>query len=209
MRYTGPKVKLCRREWINLFGTEKYDLSQNHRKVSGAWKRSKLSDYWVQLRKKQAAKRMFGITEKQFSSYYKKAVKLEWILWENMLRLLELRFDNVIFRSNFARTIMQSRQFVGHAHFNINGKKVNIPSYSVKVGDKIELREKMKDSPLYKVLIEEFREFAKKNKSGSITWTKWLEVNPDKLSITVARLPEKEDFDQTIDIQKIIEFYSK
>jgi len=209
MRYTGPKVKLCRREWINLFGTEKYDLSQNHRKPSGAWKRSKLSDFWVQLRKKQAAKRMFGITEKQFYSYYKKALKIEGILWENMFRFLELRFDNVIFRSNFARTIMQARQFVGHAHFNINGKKVNIASYSLKVGDKIELREKMKDSPLYKVLIEEFREFAKKNKAGSITWTKWLDVNPDKLSITVARLPEKEDFDQTIDIQKIIEFYSK
>lgn len=209
MRYTGPKLKLCRREGINLFGTEKYDLSQNHRKLAWGGKRSKLSDFWVQLRKKQAAKRMFGVTEKQFAAYYKKAVKMEGILWENMLRLLELRFDNIIFRSNFARTIMQARQFVGHAHFNINGKKVNIPSYSPKVGDKIELREKMKDSPLYKVLIEEFKEFSKKNKAWTITGAKWLEVNPDKLSITVTRLPEKEDFDQTIDIQKIIEFYSK
>lgn len=209
MRYTGPKVKLCRREGANLFGTEKYDLSQNHRKLSGWAKRAKLSDFWVQLRKKQAAKRMFGVTEKQFAAYYKKAVKMEWILWENMLRLLELRFDNIVFRSNFARTVMQARQFVGHAHYNINGKKVNIPSYSLKVGDKIELREKMKDSPLYKVLIEEFKEFAKKNKTWTLSGSKWLDVNPDKLSITITRLPEKEDFDQTIDIQKIIEFYSK
>lgn len=152
---------------------------------------------------------MYGLTEKQFASYYKKALKMQWILWENMLRLLELRFDNVIFKSNFARTAMQARQFVGHAHFNINGKKVNIASYAIKVGDVIELREKMKESPLYKSLIEEFREFAKKNKAWTITAAKWLDINTDKLTITVTRLPEKEDFDQTIDIQKIIEFYSK
>ncbi len=209
MRYTGPKMKLCRREALNLFGTEKYDLSQNHRKLLGSSRMQKISDFGLQLRKKQAAKRMYGVTEKQFASYYKKAIKMQWILWENMMRLLELRFDSVIFKSNFARTIMQARQFTGHAHFNVNGQKVNIPSYSIKVGDVIELREKMKESPLYKTLIEEFREFAKKNKAGTITGAKWLDINPDKLSITVTRLPEKEDFDQTIDIQKIIEFYSK
>lgn len=209
MRYTGPKLKLCRREGLNLFWTEKYDLSQNHRKLLGWSRMAKLSDFGLQLRKKQSAKRMFGLTEKQFVSYYKKAMKMDWILWENMLKLLELRLDNIVFRSNFARTIMQARQFVWHAHFNVNGKKVNISSYSVKVGDKIELREKMKDSPLYKTLIEEFKEFATKNKAGSITSSKWLDVNSDKLTITVIRAPEKEDFDQTIDIQKIIEFYSK
>lgn len=209
MRYTGPKLKLCRREGINLFWTEKYDLSKCHRKPMGWSRMSKLSDFGQQLRKKQWAKRMFGLTEKQFVSYYKKAMKVEWILWENMLRLLELRLDNVVFKSNFARTIMQARQFVWHAHFNVNWKKVNISSYSVKVWDKIELKEKMKDSQLYKTLIEEFKEFSSKNKSGSITGAKWLDVNPDKLTITISRLPEKEDFDQTIDIQKIIEFYSK
>lgn len=209
MRYTGPKLKLCRREGVNLFGTEKYDLSQNHRKLLGSSRMAKLSDFGLQLRKKQQAKRMYGLTEKQFASYYKKALKMEGILWENMLLLLEMRFDNAVFRSNFARTIMQARQFVGHAHFHVNGKKVNIPSYALKVGDKIELREKMKDSPLYKVLIEEFKEFATKNKQGSITGSKWLDVNAEKLTITVARVPQKEDFDQTIDVQKIIEFYSK
>ncbi|EKE25965.1 MAG: 30S ribosomal protein S4 [uncultured bacterium (gcode 4)] len=208
MRYTWPKLKLCRREWINLFWTEKYDLSKNHRKPMGKGL-GKLSDFGLQLRKKQAAKRMFGVTEKQFSSYYKKALKMSWILWENMLRLLELRFDNVVFKSNFARTIMQARQFTWHAHFLINGQKVDIPSYSLKVWDVIELREKLKESPIYKSLIEEFKEFMKTNKSWTITTAKWLDVNPDKLTITISRLPEKDDFDQTIDVQKIIEFYSK
>jgi small subunit ribosomal protein S4 len=104
---------------------------------------------------------------------------------------------------------MQARQFVGHAHFHVNGKKVNIPSYSVKIGDVISLREKMKESPLYKTLVMEFGEFVKKNSSGTITTAKWLEVDANKLTITVKSLPQKEDFDQVIDIQKIIEFYSK
>lgn len=209
MKYTWPKLKLCRREAINLFGTEKYDLSQNHRKLLGSSKMAKLSDFGLQLRKKQAAKRMFWLTEKQFASYYKKALKMKWVLWENMLQLLELRFDNIVHKSNFARTIMQARQFVNHAHFFVNWKKVNIPSYSLKVGDVIELREKMKESPIYKSLVEEFREFTKNNKQGQVTTTKWIEVDSDKLKITVSRLPQKEDFDQTIDVQKIIEFYSK
>lgn len=209
MKYTWPKLKLCRREALNLFGTEKYDLNQSHRKLLGSSRMSKLSDFWLQLRKKQAAKRMFGVTEKQFASYYKKALKMDGVLWENMMRLLETRFDNVVFKSNFARTIMQARQFVWHAHFNVNWQKVNIPSYQLKVWDKIELREKMKDSPLYKTLIEEFKEFIKKNKAGSLSSSKWLEIDADKISIVVKALPEKEDFDQSIDVQKIIEFYSK
>ena len=209
MKYTWPKLKLCRREATNLFGTEKYDLSQNHRKLLGSSRMGKLSDFGLQLRKKQAAKRIFGLTEKQFASYYKKALKMQGILWENMLQQLETRLDNVIFKSNFARTVMQARQFVNHAHFHVNGRKVNIPSYALKVGDKIELREKMKESPIYKALVEDFKEFKQKNKAGVVTWAKWLEVDADKLTIVVTQLPSKEDFDQTIDVQKIIEFYSK
>ena len=209
MKYNGPKLKLCRREGVNLFGTEKYDLSQNHRKLLGGGKFGKMSEFGLQLRKKQAAKRMYGLTEKQFSKYYNLATKMPGVLGDNMLKLLERRFDNVIFRSNFARTPMQARQFVGHAHFQINGQKVNIPSYLLKVGDVIELREKMKESPLYKTLIEEFKVFMEKNKQGSLSGAKWLEVDPVKLTIKVARLPENADFDQSIDIQKIIAFYSK
>ncbi len=206
MRYTGPKMKLCRREGYNLFGSEKYNLENNHRKVKRA---GKLSEFGLQLRKKQAAKRQFGLTEKQFSRYYKRAAATDNITGDAMLSLLETRFDNVIMRANFARTIMQARQCVGHAHFLINGKKVNIPSYEVKVGDVITLKERMKESALYKTLVEEFQAFASKNSTAQVSSTRWLTVDPKKLSITITALPEKGDFDQMIDVQRIVEFYSK
>ncbi|MFZ3232780.1 MAG: 30S ribosomal protein S4 [Patescibacteria group bacterium] len=208
MRYTGPKTKLCRREGINLFGSEKYDLSQNHRKPLTS-RFGKTSGFGLQLRKKQAAKRMFGLTERQFSNYYKKAVRMNGVLGENMLSLLERRLDNVVFKANFARTIMQGRQFVGHAHLLVNGKKVNIPSYQVSVGDVISIRERLKESPVYKTLVLELEEFVKTNTGGTVTAAKWLEVDAKKLTITIKSLPSKEDFDQVIDVQKIIEFYSK
>jgi len=122
--------------------------------------------------------------------------------------MLELRLDNVIFRSGFARTRMQARQFVSHEHFTLNGVKVSVPSISLKVGDTIELRTKLKESPLYKTLTEELEEFAK-NSKGSISSAKWIEVDIKNLKIKVTALPEKEDFDSIIDIQKIVEFYSK
>jgi len=207
MRYTWPKKKLCRREWINLFGTEKYDLDKGKR---APLRSRKSSEFGVQLRKKQLAKRMFGLSEKQFFSYYTKAQKSHaaGTTWEKMLRFLELRLDNVVFRSGFARTRMQSRQFVGHAHFTLNGVKVSIPSISLKIGDVIELRPKLKESPLYKSLLEDLAEFAKESK-GKVSSAKWIDVDTKNLKITVTALPEKEDFEQIIDIQKIVEFYSK
>lgn len=207
MRYTWPKKKLCRREWVNLFWTEKYDLSKWKR---GLLKSRKTSEFWTQLRKKQLAKRMFGLSEKQFAGYFTKAQKSKasGTTWEKMLRLLELRLDNVIYRANFARTRIQARQFASHAHFMVNWVKVTVPSISMKVWDVIELRERVKESPLYKWLVAEFTEFAKSNK-GKITNTKWIDVDAKKLKITITALPEKDDFEQIIDIQKIIEFYSK
>lgn len=206
MRYTGPKMKLCRREGYNLFGTEKYNLEDNHREVKRG---KKLSEFGVQLRKKQAAKRQYGVTEKQFSRYYKKAAKTSGVTGDQMITLLETRFDNVILRANFARTIMQARQCVGHAHFLVNGKKLNIPSYQVRIGDVITIKERLKESTLYKTLVEEFGDFAKKNETASVTSVRWLTVDPKKLSITMSALPEPSDFDKMIDIQRIVEFYSK
>ncbi len=208
MRYTWPKKKLCRREWVNLFGTEKYNI-QDSKKTFFKWGR-KLSEFWFQLRKKQLAKRMFWLSEKQFSSYFKKAQKSnwEWTTWEKMLRLIELRLDNVIFRANFARTRMQARQFVNHAHFTVNWVKVSIPSISLKEWDIICLRDKLKESPLYKSLLEELEEFSKQNK-GKVSGCKWIEIDSKNLKITVKSLPVKEDFEQIVDIQKIVEFYSK
>lgn len=208
MRYTGPKLKLCRREGVNLFGTEKYDLSTSNRKRLGG--RGKASGYSVQLRAKQTAKRMYALTERQFSRYYDRAGRQsEMVTGDAMLRLLETRLDAIIFRSNFARTIMQARQFVTHAHFIVNGKKSSIPSAELKVGDVITIRERLKESPLYKSLATEFQEFIKKNQEGAISHAKWLSVDPSSLSITVKALPERADFDQSIDVQRIIEFYSK
>jgi len=207
MRYTGPKKKLCRREGVNLFWTEKYDLNKWKR---GLLKTRKTSEFGTQLRKKQLAKRMYGLSEKQFASYFKKAQKSKapGTTWEKMLRFLELRLDNVIYRANFARTRAQARQFASHAHFKVNWVKVTIPSISLKVWDVIELRDRVKESPLYKSLETELAEFAKSNK-GKITTTKWIDVDVKNLKITVKALPEKDDFDPIIDIAKIVEFYSK
>lgn len=207
MRYTGPKKKLCRREGINLFWTEKYDLEKGNKSPIRS---RKTSEFGTQLRKKQLAKRMFGLSEKQFLSYFSKAQKSNSDLttWEKMLQLLELRLDNVIYRSWFARTRMQARQFVWHEHFTLNGVKVNIPSISLKIWDVIELRTKLKETTLYKSLFEELEEYAKESK-GKISSVKWIDVDIKNLKITVNNLPLKEDFDQVVDIQKIVEFYSK
>jgi len=207
MRYTWPKKKLCRREGINLFGTEKYDLEKSK---TGPLRSRKTSEYGAQLRKKQLAKRMFGLSEKQFLGYFKKAQKSkhEGTTWDKMLQLLELRLDNVIYRAGFARTRMQSRQFSSHAHYTVNGVKVTIPSISAKVGDVIALRPKLKESPLYKSLLEEFEAFAKDNK-GKVSNCSWVDVDSKALTITITALPTKDDYEQVIDIQKIVEFYSK
>ena len=199
-------MKLCRREGYNLFGTEKYNLEDNHRKVKRG---NKLSEFGVQLRKKQAAKRQYAVSEKQFSRYYQKAANTPGVTGDQMITLLETRFDNVILRANFARTIMQARQCVGHAHFLVNGKKLNIASYQVRVGDVITIKERLKESTLYKTLVEEFWDFSRKNETASVTSVRWLTVDPKKLSITMSALPEPSDFDKMIDIQRIVEFYSK
>jgi len=147
MRYTWPKKKLCRREGINLFGTEKYDLTKGKR---APMKTRKSSEFGTQLRKKQLAKRMFGLSEKQFASYFKKAQKSKaaGTTWEKMLSLLELRLDNVIYRANFARTRMQARQFISHAHFTVNNIKVTVPSISLKISGSVYFKPKFSKSDL-------------------------------------------------------------
>ena len=207
MRYIGPKKKLCRREGINLFGTEKYDLEKGKKSI---FKSRKTSEFGIQLRKKQTAKRMYWLSEKQFLWYFTKAQKSskEGTTGDKMLRLLELRLDNVVFRSGFARTRMQARQFVSHEHFMLNGIKVSIPSISLKVWDVIELRPKLKESTLYKSLLEDIAEFSKDSKN-KISSAKWIDVDMKNLKILIKDVPKEEDFERIIDIQKIVEFYSK
>ncbi len=208
MRYTGPKKKLCRREGKNLFGSEKYSVEGGKRKLLGK-NASRMGLYGQQLRAKQATKRMFGCSEKQFANYFKKAARMQGNTLANMQRLLETRLDVAVLKANFARTIMQARQFVSHAHFVVNGQKVDIPSYQVSVGDVIEVREKLKDTPLYRTLQTESEEFLKNNKSGKVSAVDWIDADPKAFKITIKRLPEAQDYDQSVDMKKIIEFYSK
>lgn len=208
MRYTGPKKKLCRREGKNLFGSEKYSLKDSKRKPLGK-NTGRMWLYGQQLREKQATKRMFGISERQFANYFKKANRMKGSTINNMQLLMETRLDVAILKANFARTIMQARQFVSHAHFIVNGSKVDIPSYQVSIGDVIEVREKLKDTPLYRTLQSESEEFLKNNTSGKVSGVSWIDADPKTFKIVIKRMPESADFDQSIDMPKIIEFYSK
>ena len=203
MRYTGPKAKACRRHRANLFGPSKYTkiLERRPGKPGFHGNRAtfgKASEYSVQLSEKQKARALFGISEKQFRNYFKKSSKLLGETGENLLRLLELRLDNVVYLSQFAITRMQSRQMVSHGHFRLNGRRINIPSIIVRPGDKIELTPKLKDSHLYSGL-EKLKDFS----------PKWLKVDLKKASIEVLSLPEKDELEKCIDSQLIVEFYSR
>ena len=204
-RYTGPSCRLCRREGQKLYlkGDRCYsDKCAVSRRQSvpgqhGA-RRSKLTGYGTQLREKQKVKRYYGLIEKQFRESYEKATKLPGITGENMLRLLELRFDSVVYRMGLASSRKEARQLVGHNHFTINGKKANIPSMSLKVGDVIEVKEKSKSSSKFKDLAEKAQ-----------TTPKWVESDYEKLNGKVIALPTREDVDLPIEEHLIIELYSK
>ena len=203
-RYTGPSCKLCRREGTKLYLKGERCLSDkcafNRRTAApgqhGAAKK-KLTEYGMQLREKQKAKRYYGVLEKQFHSYYEKADNQEGIAGENLLRLLERRLDNVVFRMGLAASHKEARQLVLHGHFTLNGHKANIPSILVKVGDVIAVKEE--DSSKLKELIENM---------GDTIAPKWLSVDKNG-SAKVVAMPERDDIDFEINEQLIIELYSK
>lgn len=203
MRYTGPKAKLCRRMGANLFGTEKYNkiLARRNYKpgVHGPKRRfGKRSEYAVQLDEKQKARIVFGVSEKQFRNYFKRASRKAGETGENLLRVLELRLDNVIYVSQFAVTRMQARQMVNHGHFELNGRRVDIPSIMVRPGDKIKLVSKLKSSSLYQDL-GDLKDYS----------PKWLNVDLKKGEVEILSYPEKDDLEKSIDPQLIVEFYSR
>lgn len=202
MRYTGPKARLCRAHRANLFGASKYTKILERRPgkpgMHGKGFFKKPSEYGVQLAEKQKARILFGISEKQFRNYFKKASKKQGETGQNLLRLLERRLDNVIYVSGFAVTRMQARQMVNHGHFMINGRRVDIPSILIKPGDKIELVSKMKKSPLYSGL-EKIKDYS----------PKWLKVDLKSISVEVLSLPEDDDLEKSINSQLIVEFYSR
>ena len=160
----------------------------------------KMSEYSSQLREKQKAKFIYGVLEKPFRNYFEKASRMRGQVGENLMILLESRLDNVIFRLGWARTRREARQIVGHRHVLVNGKIVNIPSYLIKAGDTVEIKEKAKSSERYKEIIE--------MTSGRIVPT-WLESDKENLKGAVKALPSREEIDVPVDELQIVELYSK
>ena len=174
-----------------------YDKKSRRKPSRGGRKKS---EYALQLREKQKAKFIYGVMEKPFRNYYKKADKKKGMTGENLMIMLESRLDNVIFRLAFARTRREARQIVDHKHVTVNGKVVNIPSYLVKAGDVIEIRESKKDSNRYKAILET---------TGGRIVPAWLEADQENLKGTVKALPTREEIDVPVDEMLIVELYSK
>ena len=191
-----PVLKRCRS--LNLdpiyLGIDK----KSNRKAKNAGR--KISEYGMQLREKQKAKFIYGVLEKPFRNYYKKAERQKGMTGENLMVMLELRLDNVIFRMGLARTRREARQIVDHKHVLVNGKCINIPSYLVKAGDVIEIREKSKSSARYKEILE--------STNGRLV-PEWLEADADALKGSVKSIPTREVIDVPVNEMLIVELYSK
>ena len=192
-----PIAKKCR-----SFGISPAVMGYGNKKSTrnpGGNRRKKVSEYGAQLKEKQKVKFVYGVQEKQFHKYYLKASNMKGITGENMLRLLELRLDNVVYRLGLAKTRRMARQVVGHGHIRVNGQKVDIPSYQVKVGDVITLRPRSAESEMFKVLRE----------GTTVLTPKWLSFDAPNLTGNVAALPVREDIDFDVAENMIVEYYSR
>lgn len=196
-RYTGPKWRINRRENATVVGNESWMKRQTLPGQHGI-SRSRPSTYAIQFREKQKIKRTYGMLEGQFRKFYAKALKSTGNTGVRLLQLLELRLDNVVYRMKFAQTRDQARQFVTHGHVMVNGKKLDIPSYMVKPGDKIELTKNIIGSEMYKL--------AQLNRKAEI-YPKWMEAS--KVSGEIKSEPVREDIDSSIREQFVIELYSR
>ena len=206
-RYTGPSCKLCRREKQKLFlkgskcHSEKCPLEKKNYPPGshGLNRRMKFSEYGVQLREKQKVKRIYGLLETQFHTYYEKANRQKGVTGENLIKLLERRLDNVVYRLGFAPSRKAARQIILHRHFLVNGKIVNIPSYLLNPGDVVSVREKSKK-------LDVIHESLRRAKDGVYNW---LSVDKASLSGSFNQLPEREDIPLNANEQLIVELYSK
>ena len=206
-RYTGPVCRLCRREGTKLFlkgdrctsGKCALDRRNTAPGQHGAANK-KMKEYGVQFREKQKTRRYYGVLEKQFVNYYEEAERTQGMTGENLLKLLERRLDNVVYRMGMAESRNEARQLVLHEHFSVNGKKVNVPSIIVRVGDEVKVMDNFRNSPKCKALAEAM---ATKNAP------KWLETNKENLSAKVVAIPERDDIDFPFNEQLIVELYSK
>ena len=206
-RYTGAVCRLCRREGQKLFlkgercYTDKCAIARRaYAPGQHGQSRKKPSEYGIQLREKQKARRYYGVLESQFEKYFEMASKQKGITGENLLRILESRLDNVVYRAGFATSRPEARQLVRHGHFTVNGRKVNIPSFLVKEDDVVTIKEKSRSSSKIKDVLE--------STEGKIN-SKWLDVNRDTLEAKVLSLATREDIDLPLEEHLIVELYSK
>ncbi|MGY6502764.1 MAG: 30S ribosomal protein S4 [Acidimicrobiales bacterium] len=203
-RYTGPKARVSRRLGANIWGTQGENKAMEKRPYppgehGRTRRRGNASEYLMQLQEKQKARFSYGLTERQFRNLYKEASRKEGVTGETMLRFLELRLDNVVYRAGWAATRPQARQFVNHGHVKVNGKRVDIPSYRVRKGDVIELKDKSREMI-------------------TVTWNidvlarstpPWLDAGDGGFQVTVRELPLREHIDVPVREQLIVELYSK
>lgn len=206
-RYTGPVCRLCRREGQKLFlkgercYSEKCSVGRRaYAPGQHGQGRKKASEYGMQLRAKQRARRYYGVNEVQFHHYFEMAERKVGVTGENLLRILESRLDNVVYRAGFASSRAEARQLVGHGHFTVNGIRVDIASYLLKAGDVISVAEGSRSSEKIKAVMEA---------NAARPAPQWLNVNRDAFTVSVVNLPERDAIDAPIEEQLIVEFYSK
>ncbi len=206
-RYTGAVCRLCRREGQKLFlkGERCYSdkcsvALRGYAPGQHGQGRKKTSEYGMQLRAKQTARRFYGVQENQFHHYFEIAERKQGITGDNLLRILESRLDNVVYRVGFASSRAEARQLVGHGHFEVNGKRVDIASYLLKAGDVVSICEKSRGSEKLKAVVEA-------NSARPVP--QWIDVNRDQLTAKVIALPTRDQIEAPVDEQLIVEFYSK
>ena len=203
-RYTGPRSRVARRLGVNIFGPSGEARALDRRPYppgehGRSRRRGQPSEYLAQLQEKQKARFSYGLSERQFRNLYEEANRRKGVTGELMLQMLERRLDNVVYRAGLAATRPQARQFVNHGHFDVNGKRVNIPSYRVRVGDTISLRTKSRDM----VTVQWNKDVLDRQAPG------WLETGDNGFAVTVRALPEREQIDVPVREQLIVELYSK
>jgi small subunit ribosomal protein S4 len=204
MKYTGPKARKVRRLGLNIYGADKYDKILQ-KKPYGPGKNPKTrqardSEYAKQLKEKQKARDMYGLSEKQFARLYREALRQKGQTGDAFKQLLEQRLDNAIYRSGFAKTRMQARQFAGHGLFLVDGVRVTSPSYRLKPGQILAVRPKGKTSPVFVSIMES---------NSKHQAPKWLKVEAAQLKAEVIALPAPDDAEQAVDMRQIVEFYSR
>ncbi len=204
-RYRGPTCKLARREGTDLFLKSGVKPLESKCKLEvppggAGQRRTRLSDYGVQLREKQKLRRMYGVLERQFRNYYKKASKVRGSTGENLLRMLEARLDNVVYRMGFAATRAEARQLVSHRGIAVNEQVVNIPSYQLKAGDRIAVRDRAKSQTRVKAALDI---------AGQVGFPEWVEVDDKNMQGLLKALPERDEILPDINENLVVELYSK